>query len=126
MAWVFFFDSESGFCFASARLIRALDRRQRIELESLQGERAQQLGLVHHAADDGTLVLLRKFDDRLFLRSDALIELARALGGVWRVFILARFVPHSLRDRIYRWVASNRYRFMGKSACQLDPESRRQ
>lgn len=125
MAWVLFYDGKCAFCSESVRLIRRLDQRQRIFFESLQGERARQLGLVHHAADDGTLVLLRKSDGRFFLRSDALIELARALGGGWRVFSLARFIPKSLRDRIYRWVAMNRYRILGKSACQFDPESRR-
>lgn len=120
MAWVLFFDGGCAFCSASARLIRRLDHRQRIAFQSLQGELAQQLELVQYAAKDGTLVLQRTSDGRIFLRSDALIELARALGGVWRVFTLARFLPESFRDRIYHSVAINRYRFMGKSSCPVD------
>ncbi len=78
----------------------------------------------HAAAEDGTMVLLRESDGKVFTRSDALIELARALGGGWRLFALARFIPKPLRDWVYRWVANHRYLFMGKSdACSLpDPE----
>ena len=51
----------------------------------------------------------------VFTHSDALIELAHALGGGWRVFAMAGKIPKPLRDAVYRWVARNRFRFMGKS-----------
>lgn len=70
------------------------------------------------------MVLLREADGRVFTHSDGWIELGNALGGAWRVLGILRIVPKCLRDGVYRWVAANRYRFMGKAdACQLpDPE----
>ena len=69
------------------------------------------------------MVLLRESDGCIFTRSAALIELAKVLGGWWRLCSVAWWIPRPLRDWGYGWVANNRYRFMGKSAmCSLpDP-----
>ncbi len=79
------------------------------------------MGLAGYAADTGgTLVLLRVADGSIFTRSDALIELARVLGGLWKIATVARFIPRVLRDAVYRWVADHRHLLMGKSvACAL-------
>ena len=69
------------------------------------------------------MVLLRESDGKVFMCSDGWIELANALGGWWRILTVTRFIPKFLRDIVYRWVARNRYHFMGKSdTCSLpDP-----
>ena len=125
MTWVLFFDGDCAFCSKSVRQVVRFDKHQRVSFAPLQGKLAAQMGFASHAsADDGTMVLLRESDGNVSVRSDALIELSRALGGGWRVFTLARFIPKPLRDMVYRWVADHRYLFMGKSdACSLpDPE----
>lgn len=70
------------------------------------------------------MVLLRESDGKVFTHSDGWIELGNALGGAWRLLGVFRLVPRFLRDVVYRWVAANRYRFMGKAdTCSLpDPE----
>ena len=66
------------------------------------------------------MVVMRESDGAVFTQSDALVELARALGGTWRILAIAGLLPKSLRDVLYRWVARNRYRFMGESeTCAL-------
>jgi len=43
-----------------------------------------------------------------------------ALGGAWRLAALFRLVPRLLRDRLYRWIARNRYRWFGRrEACMV-------
>lgn len=125
MTWVLFFDGDCAFCSKSVRQVVRFDGQKRVSFAPLQGKLAAELGFTRHAAEsDGTMVLLRESDNQVFTRSDALIELARALGGGWRVFTLARFIPKPLRDMVYRWVADHRYLFLGRSdACSLpDPE----
>lgn len=125
MTWVLFFDGECAFCSHSVRRVARLDRRGRIAFAPLQGTLAGEAGFSRYADEAaGTMVLLRESDGRVFLRSDALIELARALGGGWRILTVARFIPKSLRDAAYRWVAEHRYWFAGKAdTCSLpDPE----
>jgi len=125
MGWVLFFDGECAFCSASVRRVFHLNRRGNIAFAPLQGEFSRQHGFSHFAAKDGgTMVLLRESDGKAFTHSDGWIELGTALGGAWRVLSVFKLVPRFLRDGVYRWVAANRYHFMGKAdTCALpDPE----
>lgn len=125
MEWVLFFDGDCGFCSRSVRWVIRLDRRARIDFAPLQGRLASEKGLVGRTGLDGTVVLWREADGRFFERSDALIELARALGGGWRMFALARFIPRVLRDAVYRWIARHRHQLGGSASCDLPgPELR--
>jgi predicted DCC family thiol-disulfide oxidoreductase YuxK len=124
MGWVLFFDGECGFCAASVRRVARLDKHGKVEFAPLQGKLAAEMELTGHAADrGGTLVVLREADGRIFTRSDALIELARVLGGFWKLAIVARFIPRSLRDVVYRWIADHRQFLAGKSATCALPTS---
>jgi predicted DCC family thiol-disulfide oxidoreductase YuxK len=91
----------------------------------LQGRLSHEKGFEIHADPvGGTMVLLRESDGRVFLRSDAVVELTRAMGGWWRVFLPAWFLPRFLRDAAYKCVARNRYWLSKKGDfCVLpDPE----
>ncbi len=66
------------------------------------------------------MVVLRESDGSVFTHSDAWVELARALGGGWRMLAIVRFVPKRLRDALYNWIARNRFVLAGRAdACAL-------
>ncbi len=58
-----------------------------------------------------------------FFKSEAAIRIATGLGLPWSLAIVFRAVPLALRDRIYAWVARNRFNWFGKrDSCYLpDP-----
>lgn len=86
----------------------------------LQGKLAGELGLAEFASKtQGTMVVLREADGKIFMMSDALIEVARVLGGRWKIFMLARFIPKLLRDFVYQLIADNRFRLAKKDSCAL-------
>lgn len=118
--WVLFFDGDCAFCAKSVRHVFDLDKRGAIDFSPLQGELAHQHGLEKHAnPEEGSMVLLRETDGAVFLRSDALLELARALGGWCRIGLIGSVVPRCIRDRMYRWLARNRHRFSKVVACRM-------
>ena len=124
MGWVLFFDGDCAFCSKSVQQAVRFDKREQVSFAPLQGELSRKLGFTKYAAEEGgTMVLLRESDGKVFMHSDGLIELARVFGGWWRIPALARFLPKALRDFVYRGIARNRYRFMGKAdTCSLpDP-----
>lgn len=129
MRLVLFFDGECGFCQKSVRWIHEFDDKGWIEFAPLQGELAEKFGLGGYAEKGGgSLVVLREPDGEIFTKSDAVAELGKALGGVFRVlaFMLSR-IPGKLRDGIYDWVARNRYRLLGKAdACALPDKGLRE
>lgn len=69
------------------------------------------------------MIVLRELDGKVFTRSDAWLELARALGGGWRVLRVFQWVPRPLRDWVYQVVADNRHLLFGETdSCSLaDP-----
>jgi predicted DCC family thiol-disulfide oxidoreductase YuxK len=60
--------------------------------------------------------------ERVRVRSDAVLALARYLGGAWRALTIFRLVPRPLRDLAYDVFARHRYRVFGRySACPIPP-----
>ena len=56
----------------------------------------------------------------VFRESDAVIQVVTALGGLWRIFGIARVIPRPWRDGMYRLLARNRYRCFGRrQVCYL-------
>ena len=96
------------------------DRAGVFRFASLQSERGRAL-LVEHGLDPDqldTVVLIE--DGRAYLRSDVPLRVAPRLDGPWGWVSAFRVLPRGVRDRIYEWVAANRYRWFGKrEECML-------
>jgi len=56
----------------------------------------------------------------ILTQSDASIHIMAAIGGLWRLAVVARVIPRAWRDWLYRLLARNRYRWFGRRAtCYL-------
>jgi predicted DCC family thiol-disulfide oxidoreductase YuxK len=55
------------------------------------------------------------------VRSDAVIRVARYLGGPWHLVRLVGWLPRAVRDRAYVVVARHRHRLPGLPACIIPP-----
>jgi predicted DCC family thiol-disulfide oxidoreductase YuxK len=108
------FDGECVLCSANARFVLSRDRRRRFRLTTAQGPLGAALyrhfGL--RADEEGTILVLQ--DGRLLTDSAAAIAIPSGLGWPWRAAAALRIVPRPMRDRIYRWVARNRFRWFGR------------
>lgn len=110
MSWVLFFDGDCAACSELVRLAVRLDKHERLRFAPLQGKLAAEKGFAESASKKGgTMILLRESDGKVFKRSDAAIELARALGGAWRLLTVTKFIPRFIRDGVYQWIADHRY-----------------
>ena len=56
----------------------------------------------------GSMVVVRESDGAVFTESEACLELAKALGGFWRLAVILRLIPRALRDAVYRTVSRHR------------------
>ena len=58
---------------------------------------------------------------KYLIESDAVLRIAKELGGLYRLATVFKFIPKAFRDSIYSWVARNRYRIFGRTeVCELD------
>lgn len=110
-----------NYCNATARLIIRLDRQKRLRFAPLQSDAARALlarfDVVETELDSVILVA----DGNVYRRSAASLNIAWALGGIWRVLYVFVLVPAPIRDWIYNLVAANRYRFLGKRDVCMTP-----
>lgn len=116
---VVLFDGECNLCDATVDRLLRLDRRRRLRFGALQSERGREL-LERHggSADMESIVYLR--DGELLERSSAALHIARDLGGIPTLAFALVVVPPFIRDRVYDWVARNRYRWFGRrDTCRV-------
>jgi predicted DCC family thiol-disulfide oxidoreductase YuxK len=126
-----FYDGECGVCTRSVRLVLRHDRAGPLRFASLRGEHGAALSRRHpELSGVDSMIWVDQPEggnrERLLLRSDAALEVARYLGGWWRLFGVLRIMPRRLRDWFYDWFARNRHRFAGgPEACTVPgPEER--
>ena len=122
-----FYDGVCAMCNGVVRFILERDPAGAFCFTPLQSEAARRT-LERHGrrADDlDTMYLITGYeqaDERLFARSDAVVESLRRLGGLWTLFGWLRFLPRSWRDAAYALIVKNRYRTFGKyESCPLAP-----
>lgn len=123
---VMLFDGVCNLCSGAVGFLIRHDRDGRVRFAAMQSTPGQKLlrELALPLTDFETVAVLA--DGRLYTESDAVLRLAAALPRPWRWFAALRIVPRTWRDRAYRWVARNRYRFLGRRSVCLapDPETR--
>ena len=122
---VVFFDGVCGLCNSSVDFILEIDRAGVMRYAPLQGETAGRL-LPAELTEDLNSMAFRDSQGRLFTRSDAILRIGVELGGMWRAGAIGLLIPRAWRNRLYDWVAENRYRWFGKhDACRMPtPEER--
>ena len=125
---VVLFDGVCNLCSASVQFIIDRDPEATFRFASLQSEAAREmlaeLGASVPQGDPESVLLIE--NGRLYSRSEAALRIARRMRGPARLAAIFRLLPHGIRDRAYRFVARNRYRWFGKAeSCRLPtPELR--
>ena len=119
---IIIFDGVCNLCEFSVRFIVKNDRQARFRFVSAQSEKGKALqrrcGVDTLA--DGTVILLE--NDRVHIRSDAALQIAKNLDGVWRFLYILRFIPKPVREFFYSIISKNRYRWFGKKQECLLPD----
>ncbi len=117
------FDGVCVLCSGGAARLMKWDKHRRFRFATAQSPLGQAL-LKHYGCDAVTFdTVLLIAEGRGYVRSDAFIETAHHLGGLWSILTVARFIPKPARDALYDFKARNRYRWFGKTGyCELLPD----
>jgi predicted DCC family thiol-disulfide oxidoreductase YuxK len=121
------FDGVCNFCNDSVNFLIKNDPDGKLRFASLQSEVGQAL-LARHGLQDLSLSTSVLIDgDTVYLNSDAVLQTARRLGGIYAAAAALLFVPRPLRDWAYTTFAKNRYRMFGKrDQCMVPTPELRQ
>lgn len=123
---IVFFDGECVMCNGFVDILLKVDPLGIILIAPLQGQTAKQY-LPPLPIDREAWSIYYRDESELYDQSDAFIQVCKRLGGVWSAFNAIRLIPRPVRDRIYRFIACNRYRLFGRRAtCRMPSESERE
>ena len=119
---VVLFDGVCNLCNNAVQFILRNDKRKVFCFSSLQSNFGKQFitdsGLSVHFSES---VILYD-NERIYVRSDAIIRIAEILGGFYSLAVVFRVIPKSMRDSIYNFIANHRYRWFGKKESCMIPD----
>jgi predicted DCC family thiol-disulfide oxidoreductase YuxK len=117
------FDGTCAFCERSVRFIATRDPAAYFRYGASQTPAAAAL-LARYGTSRGaarSLILIE--DDQVYLRSTAVLRIARRMTAPWHWAGVLLAVPVPIRDGVYRIVAAIRHRLAGSSnACEVPPK----
>ncbi|KUP09132.1 thiol-disulfide oxidoreductase [Bacillus coahuilensis p1.1.43] len=119
---IILFDGVCNLCDGVVQFVLKHNTREDIYFASLQSEIGKKLYEQHISEP------LQKLDTFVYIekecgytRSTAALKLAKNLNAPWKALTVFIIVPRSIRDKVYNWVAINRYTWFGKKESCMIP-----
>lgn len=124
MNLILFYDGNCGFCQQSVQFVLKHERDHSLNFASLQGETAAKLlpqNLMHNL---DSVVVYEK--GKILTESDAILFIVRKLKFPFKVLLIFKLIPVSIRNYFYRIIAMNRYKLTESGGiCKLPEKNYR-
>ena len=113
------FDGICNLCNGMVNFLIDHDPQHQFRFAAIQSATGQRLLNEYPAlAAIDSIVLID--EDRAYIKSDAALYIVRRLKAPRSWLYMLRGLPRSWRDKVYDYVARNRYRFFGRTeACRV-------
>lgn len=119
---IILFDGVCNLCNGSVQFVIKRDKKDIFRYAALQSEAGQQLVTQRHIDTNKVdSIILIEPGVAYYTKSDAALEIAQELGGLWRLSTIFTWIPTSIRNSIYDFVAKNRYKWFGKQESCMIP-----
>lgn len=117
---IILFDGVCNLCSNSVQFIIQRDPTKRYKFASLQSDFGKEVLRTLELDPDQLQSIIVLKGNAVYQRSDAALEIAKHLSGVWPIFYVFKIIPRFLRDPFYNIVARYRYAWFGRTdACWL-------
>ena len=121
------FDGVCNFCTSSVQFIIRHDRGAVFRFVCIQSHLGREICRTAGLDPDDSQTFLVLTKGRALIRSDAVLEVAKRLGGMWRLLVVFIIVPRGLRDWAYSFGAKHRYRWFGRrDTCMIPSDDVRE
>jgi predicted DCC family thiol-disulfide oxidoreductase YuxK len=118
------FDGVCVLCSHWVGFVLRHDRRGLYRFAAMQTATGRKLLGEHGMDPDDPTSLLLLEQGRGYTDTDAIVRVLSSFGGLWKIAsALMAIVPRFARDRLYRWVARNRYRLFGTHDVCIVPSA---
>lgn len=110
---IIFFDDECLLCNKTVLFLLKRDRKKVLQFAPIGGSTFKALKLESNSSNKNSVIFLK--NGQASLRSTAILKILYELPFPWKLTIIFKVVPKSIRDFFYRYVADNRHRLFGKN-----------
>ncbi|RSK29222.1 thiol-disulfide oxidoreductase DCC family protein [Bacillus sp. HMF5848] len=117
---IILFDGVCNLCEGIVQFIIRHDKKAVFRFASLQSNIGRSLLKKHNLPVDDLDSFVLIVNNQAYIKSTAALKLALWLGGGWRLAYVGIMLPSVIRNRMYDFVARNRYKWFGrKQACMM-------
>ncbi len=117
------FDGVCNLCNNSIQFIIKRNKKQNLFYASLQSDAAQDILLQLQIKKFNLDSIILIENGILYQKSTAILKVCKHLNGGWRLCYGFIIIPKCIRDYSYSVIASNRYKWFGKSeSCMVPTE----
>lgn len=119
------FDGICNLCNSSVSFLIKYDTENNLHFAAQQTESGKNLLKQYGIEGDNQSVILIS-GDKVFYKSDAIIEISKKLMGWPRFLKYGYLIPKVIRNSVYDLIAKNRYRIFGKrDICSIPTPANR-
>lgn len=111
---IIFFDGICYLCNSIVNFLIKIDSKDKLRFSPIQSKFSHKNFLTSYPELEHYDSILLQKNQKVFVKSDAVIEIIKELRWYWRIFLVGKIIPRKLRDMIYDYVAENRYGWFGK------------
>lgn len=119
---VVFFDGMCGLCSGAVRFILKWEKKHDLYFMPMQSDRLGALfpDYPYGEKEADSIVFFRY--GKYFIGSSAALRIAGYLKFPWYILEYFVYLPRFLRDPVYNWIASNRYKWFKKLDTLYTPD----
>jgi len=116
------FDGVCNLCNASVQFIIKHDKKDIFRFTALQSEAGQELIKKYNIDMVKTdSIILYSETQGIFYKSTAALKIASYLGFPRNIMVVFLIIPPFIRNRVYDYIAKNRYKWYGKRETCMVP-----
>lgn len=119
---IILFDGVCNLCNTSVQFVITNDKKDIFRFVALQSDLGKKIikhiGIANQNIDS---IVLYEPERAYYYKSDAALQIAKNLGGIFHFGTIFRILPTVFRNVLYDFVAKNRYKWYGKQESCLLP-----
>lgn len=108
------FDGVCNFCDQTIQKVIKADTKNVFVFASLQSDFGQQILQYLGVNKQTDSIVLYQPGIAYYVESDAVIHIAKKLSSWYPLIQIGQILPKSIRNKIYKYIAKNRYKWYGK------------
>jgi len=117
---VILFDGVCNLCNNWVQFVIKRDSNALFKFASLQSDAAKSIMESHNVQSQQLDSIILIDGTKVYTESSAVLHILSKLKGPIKTLAIFRIIPKGLRDKVYRFVAKNRYKWFGQQdACMI-------